>query len=313
MRTPGRPASDQIAHPATTDAALILRAALWMIGSIVSFTLMAIAARAVSYELDAFEIMMYRSIVGLAIVVAGITVWNKWPEVTFDRPGLHAIRNIFHFAGQNLWFYALTIIPLAQVFALEFTTPLWVLVLSPLLLGERLTPLKVFVAVVGFIGILIVARPSPETINTGTIAAATAAIGFAGTIIFTKQLTRITSLACILFFMTVFQSVFGLIFAGIDGDIALPSGGTIPWLIVIGLGGIVAHFCLTTALSIAPATVVMPVDFTRLPLIAIIGYLFYNEPIDALVIIGAIVIFGANYLNIWSETRKYGPFRSVSR
>lgn len=283
---------------------LVLRAALWMIGAIVSFTMMAVAGRAVSFELDTFEIMMYRSFVGVMIVALCLSVSGKWHQVQLTHTRLHLVRNGFHFAGQNLWFYALTAIPLAQVFALEFTSPLWVLVLSPLILGERLTRIRTISAILGFIGILIVARPSPDTVSTGTLAAAAAAIGFAGAIMFTKKLTRLTTLASILFYLTVTQSVFGVVFAGADGNIALPSTSTIPWLIVIGIAGLVAHFCMTTALSIAPATVVTPVDFARLPVIAIIGALFYNEPIDALVIFGAMIIFGANYLNIWSETRK---------
>lgn len=282
----------------------VLRAALWMIGAIVSFTLMAVAGRAVSFELDTFEIMMYRSFVGVLIVVLGLSLTGKWHRIERGNVPLHLIRNACHFTGQNLWFYALTAIPLAQVFALEFTSPLWVLVLSPLILGERLTRIRSLSALLGFIGILIVARPSPETVNLGTLAAATAAIGFAGAIMFTKKLTRTTTLASILLYMTVTQSIFGVVFAGFDGAIALPSPGSVPWLIVIGCGGLLAHFCLTTALSIAPATVVTPVDFARLPVIAIIGFLFYDEPIDALVILGALIIFGANYLNIWSETRK---------
>ena len=275
-----------------------------MIGAIVSFTLMAIAGRAISFELDTFEIMMYRSLVGVLILAGLLTLTGKWHRVERGNTGLHLIRNVCHFAGQNLWFFALTVIPLAQVFALEFTSPLWVLVLSPLVLGERLTRIRTVSAILGFVGILIVARPNPDTINAGTLAAATAAIGFAGAIMFTKKLTRVTTLASILVYMTVTQAVFGLICAGIDGGIALPSFNSLPWLVVIGCGGLMAHFCITNALAIAPATVVTPVDFTRLPVIAIIGYLFYNESIDALVILGALIIFGANYLNIWSETRK---------
>jgi len=78
----------------------------------------------------------------------------------------------------------------------------------------------------------------------------------------------------------------------------------VPWLVVIGCAGLMAHVCLTTALSIAPATVVTPVDFLRLPLIAVIGLMVYGEAIDAFVLIGAAIIFGANYLNLWIETRK---------
>ncbi len=290
--------------PPHTDSAAVLRAGLWMLGAVVSFSSMAVAGRAVSFELDTFEIMMYRSVVGFVLVLGVARITGHARSITLRSPGLHLVRNISHFTGQNLWFYAITMIPLAQVFALEFTSPLWVLVLSPLLLGERMTRVRALAAIVGFSGILIVARPTAETINAGTLAAAAAAIGFAGSILATKRLTRSESLTCILFWMTGTQIVFGLVCAGVDGDIALPSPASLPWLVVIGCAGLMAHVCLTTALSIAPATVVTPVDFLRLPLIAVIGLMVYGEAIDAWVLIGAGVIFGANYLNLWVETRK---------
>jgi drug/metabolite transporter (DMT)-like permease len=282
----------------------VLRAALWMIGAIASFSAMAVAGREAAFDLDTFEIMLYRSIVGVVIVFAILTLTGRWGQVTRRHPGLQIMRNLAHFSGQNLWFYAVTVIPLAQVFALEFTSPLWVLVLSPLVLGERMTPMRTLAAVMGFIGILIVARPDPETLNPGVITAALSAICFAFTIMLTKKLTRTESIACILFYLTTTQVVFGLIAAGYDGDIALPSATSLPYVAVIGCAGLLAHFCLTNALSIAPATVVIPIDFTRLPVIAIVGMVLYNEPLDLFVFAGALVIFAGNYLNIWHETRR---------
>lgn len=265
---------------------------------------MAVAARQIKFDLDSFEIMLYRSLTGLVIMLAVISFNHKWPQISLRHTHLHLLRNVFHYTGQNLWFIAIPLIPLAQVFALEFTTPLWVLLMAPLLLGERLTPTRAFAACLGFVGILIVARPGHEALNTGTIAAACAAIGFAGTAIFTKKLTAVTNLSSILLFMTVLQTLFSLIFAGFDGVIALPSSGNLPLLGVIGVGGLTAHVCLTKALSIAPATLITPLDFARLPLIALIGLIFYNETVDAWVILGALIIFAANYLNIWSGTRR---------
>ena len=107
-----------------------------------------------------------------------------------------------------------------------------------------------------------------------------------------------------MFWLTVMQAMFGLVAAGYDGDIALPSLATAPWLVVIGLAGLVAHFCVTTALSLAPATVVVPFDFIRLPAIAIVGMLLYGENPDIWVGVGGVVIFAAIYLNILAETRK---------
>lgn len=275
-----------------------LRAALWMIGAIVSFTSMAIAGRAVSFELDTFEIMLFRSLTGIVIVLVVARLAGTLGQVNRQQLGLHGIRNLAHFTGQNLWFYALTVIPLAQVFALEFTTPIWVILLSPLLLGERITAIGALAAAIGFAGVMIVTQPGQTALSPGTIAAATAAIGFALTAIFTRRLTRTQTITCILFWLTVMQAVFGLVAAGFDGDIALPSAASVPWLVLIGCAGLLAHFCLTTALSLAPASIVMPIDFIRLPVIAIVAAQIYGESLQWAVFAGAALIFGANYLNI---------------
>jgi len=286
------------------------RAALWMTGAIASFSAMAVAGRKVSFALDTFEIMMYRSALGFVIVLLVLSVTGNLRQVTTRNMGLQVMRNLVHFSGQNLWFFAVTVIPLAQVFALEFTAPLWVIVLAPLVLGERLTPTRAMAAAIGFVGILIVARPSPDTLNAGVFAAAAAAVFFAFTNMLTKKLTRSHSVANIMFWLTLLQLGFGVIAAGYDGDIALPDAITLPWLVVIALGGLLAHFCITNALSIAPAAVVMPIDFARLPTIAVVGMLLYGEPLDIWVFVGAAVIFAGNYLNILSET---GRLRATRR
>lgn len=281
-----------------------LKGALWMIGTIVSFSLMAVAGREVAGQLDTFEIMFYRSAVGVLIVVALITVRQRWQDIRTPRLSTHLIRNVFHFAGQNLWFFAVSVVPLAQVFALEFTTPIWVLLLSPFLLSERMTPIRALCAVLGFIGILIVARPGATELSWQVGAAASCAIFFALTIILTKRLTRTDTVLCILFYLTVIQLLLGAVAAGWDGDIALPRGITAAWVILIGLCGLMAHFCYTTALSLAPATVVTPIDFARLPTIAIVGWLAYNEALDPFVFLGAAIIFAGNYINILTATRR---------
>ncbi|SEO27462.1 Permease of the drug/metabolite transporter (DMT) superfamily [Salinihabitans flavidus] len=281
----------------------MIKGALWMIGAIASFTSMAIAGREVSFELDTFEIMMYRSFVGLAIMVAVGAMAGRLHEYRTARFRTHVTRNIFHFAGQNFWFYSISVIPLAQVFAIEFTSPLWVVVLSPLVLGERLTPVRALSALIGFAGILIVTRPSVGTFEFGQLTAAFAAIGFAGSALVTRRLTWTDSTICILFYMTLLQSVFGIVCAFADLDVAVPSATAIPWLIVIGLAGLAAHFCITTALTFAPAAVVMPIDFGRLPVIALVGFIFYAETVSPWVLVGAVVIFAGNYLNIRAESR----------
>lgn len=281
----------------------VFKAALWMSGSIASFSSMAVAGREISAALDTFEIMLYRSVVGVIIVILLAVLTGTWRDIRADQIGTHVVRNLAHFTGQNLWFYAVTVIPLAQVFALEFTSPIWVIVLSPLVLGERLTAVRGLAAVMGFIGILIVAQPDMSGLNAGIVTAASSAIFFAVTMMLTKRLTRTEGITSILFWLTAMQLVMGLVMAGYDGDIAWPDAITLPLVIMIGLAGLLAHFCLTNALSIAPATVVVPIDFIRLPTIAVVGMLAYGEVVDLWVFIGAVIIFAGNYINILAETR----------
>jgi len=137
----------------------VWRAAAWMSGAIFSFTAMAVAGREVSIELDTFELMLYRSLTGIVIVVCVSAYLGTWREVNFRHLPQHLVRNIAHFTGQNLWFFAIPLIPLMQVFALEFTVPIWVMIFAALFLGERLTRRRIVAVLVGFCGILLVARP----------------------------------------------------------------------------------------------------------------------------------------------------------
>lgn len=279
----------------------LTKAVFYMIGAIASFVAMAVAGRAVSFQLDTFEIMLFRSFIGFLLVLGFILVRGEGKKLSRRHMGVHVVRNLFHFSGQNLWFFALTVIPLAQVFALEFTTPLWILILSPLILGERLSRKKISVGLIGFGGALLVAQPAMSGLSLGVISAALAAVGFAGSIVLTKKLTQSETILTVLFYMTLFQLGFGIICAGYDGDIALPSAQNLPWVMLIACAGLAAHFSLTAALSLAPATLIAPIDFIRLPAIVVIGFVFYSEPVDALVILGAGIIFAANYVNILGE------------
>lgn len=296
----------------------MLKAAIWMTGAIASFTAMAIGGRAVSETLNTFEIMLFRSLIGLVIVLTLATLAGTRHEINKDRIGLHFIRNAAHFTGQNLWFYALPLVPLTQLFALEFTTPIWVIILAPLILKERLTWVGIAAAIIGFFGVLLVARPEASPIGIGFFSAAGCAVFFAITAILTRMLTRTETITCIMFFLTLSQAIFGAIMLavvppiadifdmtifGLTGAITWPPLLVWPWVVLIGIAGLLAHFCLTTALSLAPASIVMPMDFVRLPIIAVIGMVFYAEPISIFVLLGAVLIFGANYLNITRGAR----------
>ena len=278
-----------------------LKADFWMIGAMVSFSLMAIAGRELANSLNTFEIMLYRSIIGLVIVVLVGALAGTLSQIKTNRFGLHLVRNLAHFSGQNLWFFAVPFIPFSQLFALEFSTPIWVALLAPLFLGEALTRERALTVILGFTGVLIVARPNISQLDPAIMAAVACAICFAFSLMATKKLTRDQSITCILFWLTSMQFIMGLAATFFAETIAFPEGVGVMWIVIVGLGGLIAHFCITNALSLAPAIVVIPLDFMRLPLISVIGFLAYGEPFEVPILIGAGVIFIAILVNLKAE------------
>lgn len=283
------------------------KAAIWMSGALLGFSSMAVAGRQLSDSLDTFEILGYRSFFGILIVVAIGLAQGRLGEFRPKAMSLHLGRNLGHFAGQNLWLYALTLIPMAQLFALEFFYPILVGLGATIFLAEKMTPTRAVTAVMGFFGILVVARPfGAEGLSIGILAAIGCAFGFAASALFTKKLTLTAhvSVLGIMFWMVTMQMVFGLVCALADGEAAFLHLIDLPWVLVVAVAGLGAHFCLTTALSLAPASIVTPIDFLRLPIIAMVGRIFYGEAIDIYVFLGAAIIFSANYINILSENRR---------
>lgn len=280
-----------------------LLALAWMMLAILSFSMMAVAGRAVQAELNSFQVMFWRSLIGF-FIVCGLLAASRagFSQVRTGQFRLHLIRNIAHFTGQNLWFVALMLIPLGQLVALEFTSPLWLVLLAPLMLGERLTWRKIIVALIGFIGVLIVAQPGVQPVGWGHAAGMIASVCFALNMIFTKRLMALDSVLCVMFWMTVLQGLFGLGLGVWDG-FPLPSLAILPWLLVVGVAGLTAHFALSSALGHAPASVVAPMEFLRLPIISVIGVMVYAEALDPFVFLGAAVIFVSSYLNLRPERR----------
>ena len=281
-----------------------MKATVWMIGAMLSFSLMAVSGRELATSLNTFEIMLYRSIIGFFIVLVIGHFAKTLGEIKGGRLGLHLFRNLAHFSGQNLWFLAVASIPFSQLFALEFSTPVWVALLAPLFLGEVLTKQRVLAVILGFAGVLIVARPDINQFDFAIIAAVACAICFAGSMMATKKLTSDQSITCILFWLTLMQLAMGLLATVFMGTVTFPEGVNIIWIVIVGIGGLTAHFCITNALALAPAIVVIPLDFMRLPLISVIGFLAYGEAFELPILVGAGVIFMAILLNLKAEKQR---------
>ena len=279
----------------------VLRAALWMLGTLSSFALMAIAGRQLSADLSTWEILAFRSAIGLLIAL--VAAWRfGWHHLSSRQTGLQVVRNLGHFIGQYGWFYGLSLLPLAQVFALEFTSPIWAAILAPALVGERITPRRALVIAIGFIGIMIVIRPGAVPLSVGTVSVLIAAVSFAFAYLMTKRLMRTDTALTVVFYMSLVQLPLGLVPALFHW--VTPPLHLWPWLVIVGVAGLSAHFCLARAFSHADAVVVVPMDFLRLPLIAVAGLVFYGERLDPWILGGAAVIFAGNFLNVWGERHR---------
>lgn len=263
---------------------------------------MAVAGREAGEILPTADLLVWRSLLGLAVVSLIVRrSAGGFQQLRTGQARLHVARNLFHFAGQYCWYSAIVMIPLAQVFALEFTAPIWMLLAAPFVLGERFTVAKAAAGIIGFIGVLIVVRPFDGQIalslNAGQILALGAAIAFAGNLLITKRLSATETSLCILFYMTLMQAPIGMFMSG-GLPMVPPDLHTGLWVLILSLAALSAHFCLAEAFRHADATIVAPMDFARLPLIAIVGMIVYGEPFDLYVLIGGVLIFFVNYIQL---------------
>jgi drug/metabolite transporter (DMT)-like permease len=290
------------------------RVILWMSGALLSFSGSALAIRALGKHLNIFEILSIRSGTGLLVLLALVMMHPALRrELALRHMRLHFARNTVHFFGQYSWSLAVTLLPFATVFALEFTTPAWVALLASLVLGESMTTSRIGSVVLGFLGVLVIVRPGFASFQPMALLVLLAALAFAVSLIVTKQLTNRVSTFAIIFWMNAIQLPIALAWPAITAlrggpslfmfrfgaDLLLPT-------IVLGVVGLTSHYCLTQAFRSGDATVVVPLDFLRIPLIALVGWMFYGESLDLFVFLGAVLIIAGILWNLRAEARRTG-------
>lgn len=273
----------------------VMQAALWMAGWLLATLGMTIAGRELAQDIPVFVIMMLRSVLA-TLLLAPLVMMSGGFAGRFSQFRLHLARNILHYAGQFAWFSALILIPLAEVIAIEFTMPLWIAVLAAFFLGERLTRFKLMALACGFAGVVMIVKPGAASLDPGHGVALAAALLFATTVTMTKFITRRDSALTVIFMMFAMQTVIGAIPAYLTWSWPEPQNWI--WVAVVALAGTFSHYCLSKAISLADATIVMPMDFLRLPLTALLGWTIYREGIDLYTALGAALILAGNTINL---------------
>jgi len=277
-----------------------LRGVFWMLGAVLSFAAMAIAVRELQRHMGTVQVLALRTGMTL-IIVAALVAAHGTAAIATRRLPLHATRAFVHLAGQYCWMYAISALALATVFAIEFTMPVWTALLAALFLGERLTPPRIVQLVLGLVGVLIILRPGAGIFQVAALVMILGSMCYAATMICTKKLSATDSPLAVLLWMSVVQLPIALVTA--LPQWTAPFAADVPWVLAIGAGSFTAHYCMTRAMTLADTTVVVPIDFIRLPLIAVVGALFYAEPFDPMVLVGAAVIFAGTYYSLSRERR----------
>ncbi len=291
-----------------TDLRSTRKAAAWMAGWLSLMVIIAIAGREAMRELGVFQLMEMRSVIGLVLLAPLIRAEGGPRAMRTLRLRVHVARNVVHYGAQFGWFFALTLIPLGQVVAIEFTMPIWTALLAAAFLAERMNAWKVLAVVLGLLGVGLIVRPSADGLNLGQVVALTAALGFAVSLTLVKSLTRNDSAVVIGFWMLIVQSILGLLPALMQWR--WPSTGVWGWVLVVAFCGTFSHYCMARALRHADATVVVPMDFLRVPLSAVAGWLVYSERMDIWTVGGALLILAGNLLNLRRGTAPAAPATS---
>lgn len=279
-----------------------MRAFLWMTGALVSFCLMAIGGRELAGGINTFQILLSRSAIGLLVV--SILIWRTGKPDLFrtQRLPLQVGRNLFHFVGQYGWFLGIGLLPLAQVFALEFTTPLWTLLIAALFLKEQLTARKAVAIALGSVGVYLILNPGGDIVTTAALYVLGAAVCYALAHVATKALSTTEDPLTILFYMCLVQLPLGLVLSA--SHFVLPTPLQWVWLTLIGLSALSAHFCLTHAMKTTEVSVVVTLDFLRLPLIGMVGMALYGEGFKPMLLVGAALMLVGNLVNAYKPRAK---------
>ena len=275
-------------------------AALLTLGAMICFALMGIFIRYASESLHVLEIVFFRNV--LAIVL--MTPWllhHGFGVMKTRRMGLYSARALLNIVGMAAGFAAITMIPLAEATALSFTLPLFATLGAVLLLGEVVRLRRITALVIGFAGMLIILRPGFQVVSVGAILAVAGAVAIALTLLIVKKLTDSERPETIVIYMALLQAPLALVPALFVWSWPDPTGWL--WLFCLAGSGTVGHLLYTRALRMADVSQIQPIDFIRLPLVVVLGYLLFGEIPTLWTLIGGVIIFAATVYVTHREAR----------
>ena len=278
------------------------KGAWWMIAAAGALTAMAICIR----YLPTYSVLLMiflRNVINLVLMTPSMVRQGKAIFRT-ERLGTHAIRNAFLYSGNVAWFFGVTKISLADVAALQFTSPLFTAIIAAALLGERIGGHRMVAILVGFAGALIIIRPGIIPLNIGTLSILLAAFLYSCAHVVTKLLSNTESGSTVVFYMSVTILIYSAIPAAFVWQ--TPAWADMPAMIGLGITGYATHYCITRSLAVGDASFVIVFDFMRLPFSVALGWMLFTEVLDAWTAAGALIIFATGYYSTVREAKRSG-------
>jgi drug/metabolite transporter (DMT)-like permease len=277
-----------------------LRAALLMLGSTLFFGLMAVAIRLASESLHTFQIAFFRNFFGLLAALP--LLLRHGPDLlrTTQLPR-YVVRCAIGIVSMMCGFWAIGHLPLAQAVALSYSTPIFVTIAAVIFLHEQVRARRWAAVALGFVGVLIIVRPGTENFSAGTLVALAAAVLSGIVSILIKQLSRTEPADRIVLFTTLLWVPMSLLPALTVWE--WPRGIVWVWVIAAGMLGTGGHMLWTRALKLGDVSALTPISFMQLPVVALAGWLLFQETLDRWTVVGAAVIFAANVYIAHREAR----------
>ena len=283
------------ARPADSSAA-IANIAL----SIALFSAMDAMVKWLGADYSIVQLLFFRSV--FALIPLGVLLYQTggWRDLKTRQPGTQIVRALIGLGSMGFFFLALRLMPLADVIAIAFAGPLFLTLLSIPLLGEQVGPRRWVAVVVGFLGVLLIARPGSDIFGVTALIPLVGALGFAFAMIFVRRLSTTDSNAAIVFYHAVICIV--------AASAALPFQWQTPepahWLPLIALGvvGGTAQIFTTQAFRLAPAAVIAPFKYISILFAIGFGYVFFGEMPDAWTLAGAGVVIASGLYILHRET-----------
>ena len=272
---------------------------LWMLGSGLCFVTVIGLVRYLEGSLPAAEASFIRYLIGLVFFIPYL--W-KSADKLFQKSNLprYFLRSVFHSLGVVSWFYAMSKLPVAEVTAIGYMTPVFVTLGAVLIFKERISFWRISAIILAFFGVLLILRPGFQHLSFGHSSQIFATIFFAGSYLMVKDLTRTESATAIVAMMTLFVTIALAPMAAVVW--VTPTITEIGVLTFVALFATVGHFFMTKALTLAPLVVVQPVEFLKLFWATLLGILIFGEAVDPFVLIGGGLIITSVTLISYRES-----------